>query len=135
MNTLTVELVKDHVNGNSSWFQGMTGKRFTVVQDLNYKAYYFVVENGVRTSKMIPARNCIVVHDDIMAVKVCPKCHREYRGAPAKSRIDNSEICPHCGYMEGIDAALAAGAISMEDYNELKAIFNKEENINAANLS
>lgn len=39
----------------------------------------------------------------------CPKCHSEFVGYPALSRIDNeTEICPACGVREAIDAYQAS---------------------------
>ena len=38
-------------------------------------------------------------------VKICPRCHGEYRGHPAISRVDNeTAICPTCGTRESLEA-------------------------------
>lgn len=47
-------------------------------------------------------------------MKVCPKCGKEYNERPAKSRIDNSDICSLCGQLEALEAAVEAGAMSKE---------------------
>ena len=42
----------------------------------------------------------------------CPRCGKDYTGAPALSRVDNStQICPDCGTRE----ALAAIGVSNPD--------------------
>ena len=38
-------------------------------------------------------------------LKYCPKCHKQYSGYPAISRVDNrTQICPMCGQMEALEA-------------------------------
>lgn len=37
-------------------------------------------------------------------LKYCPKCHKQYSGYPALSRVDNkTEICPECGQLEALE--------------------------------
>lgn len=47
-------------------------------------------------------------------MKICPKCGKEYEGRPAKSRINNSDICSLCGHLEALESAVKAGAMSKE---------------------
>ena len=36
--------------------------------------------------------------------KICPKCHKQYSGYPAISRVDNkTKICPECGQLEALE--------------------------------
>ena len=36
--------------------------------------------------------------------KICPKCHKLYKGFPAISRRDNkTEICSQCGQIEALE--------------------------------
>lgn len=36
---------------------------------------------------------------------ICPKCGKEYTGAPALSRLDNTTlICPECGTREALES-------------------------------
>ena len=36
-------------------------------------------------------------------LKYCPKCHKQYTGYPAISRMDNrTQICSKCGQLEAI---------------------------------
>lgn len=38
-------------------------------------------------------------------LKYCPKCHKQYSGYPAISRVDNkTEICSKCGQIEALEA-------------------------------
>lgn len=37
-------------------------------------------------------------------MRICPKCHKKYRGYPAISRRDNkTEICSMCGQIEALE--------------------------------
>ena len=37
--------------------------------------------------------------------KICPKCHKAYKGHPAISRVDNlTPICPTCGTREALES-------------------------------
>ena len=40
--------------------------------------------------------------DEFELLTTCPKCGEQYSGRPAMSRIDNSSICPMCGYKEAV---------------------------------
>lgn len=36
---------------------------------------------------------------------ICPKCGKEYTGAPALSRLDNTTlVCPDCGTREALES-------------------------------
>lgn len=38
-------------------------------------------------------------------LKICPRCHKAYRGVPALSRADGQMlICPDCGTREALDS-------------------------------
>ncbi len=42
---------------------------------------------------------------DLDGFRICPKCGRKYRGAPALSREDNETlICPDCGTREALES-------------------------------
>lgn len=45
--------------------------------------------------------------NDIISIgfKTCPRCGKQYRGAPALSRVDNKTlICPDCGTREALES-------------------------------
>lgn len=42
---------------------------------------------------------------EIVRIKVCPHCGKEYKGHPAISRTDNqTPICPTCGTREALES-------------------------------
>ena len=44
-------------------------------------------------------------NENTVALKICPRCHKAYRGVPALSRSDGqSLICPDCGTREALDS-------------------------------
>ena len=45
---------------------------------------------------------------------ICNKCGKDFAERPAKSRIDNSDICSLCGQKEALESAVKAGAMSEE---------------------
>ena len=48
-------------------------------------------------------------NENAVALKICPRCHKAYRGVPALSRADGQTlICPDCGTRE------ALGSIGVE---------------------
>lgn len=50
--------------------------------------------------------------NNIVRIRVCPKCGKAYHGYPAISRKDNrTQICPDCGVRE----ALTGMGISQEE--------------------
>ncbi|MCM1497151.1 MAG: hypothetical protein NC124_01665 [Clostridium sp.] len=43
--------------------------------------------------------------DNISEIKVCPRCGKNYGGAPALSRADGKTlICPDCGTREALES-------------------------------
>lgn len=49
-------------------------------------------------------------------IRYCPKCGKNYIGAPALSREDNSTlICPKCGTSEALDCAREVVGVNMDD--------------------
>lgn len=68
--------------------------------------------------------------------QVCPICNREYEGVPALSRTDNETlICPECGTIQALDAALGGSDMSEKEKAEFKegvmqAIHRQEEAMN-----
>ena len=52
-------------------------------------------------------------------MNTCPKCGKEFKEPPAKSRRDNSKICPLCGSKEALEDAVEFGAISREEAEEI----------------
>ena len=44
-------------------------------------------------------------NENTVALKICPRCHKVYRGVPALSRADGQTlICPDCGTREALDS-------------------------------
>ena len=44
-------------------------------------------------------------NENTVALKICPRCHKAYRGVPALSRADGQMlICPDCGTREALDS-------------------------------
>ena len=44
-------------------------------------------------------------NENTVALKICPRCHKAYRGVPALSRADGQTlICPDCGTREALDS-------------------------------
>lgn len=44
-------------------------------------------------------------NENTVALKICPHCHKAYRGVPALSRKDGQTlICPDCGTREALDS-------------------------------
>jgi RNase P subunit RPR2 len=44
-------------------------------------------------------------NDDILEMRICPRCHKPYSGRPALSRVDNETlICPDCGTREALES-------------------------------
>lgn len=53
--------------------------------------------------------------------QVCPICNREYIGMPALSRSDNRTlICPDCGTVQALDAALSVSDMTDDAKKEYK---------------
>jgi len=52
--------------------------------------------------------------DKEVHIMICSKCGNEYKERPARSRIDNSDICPLCGQIEALEDAVTSGAMSRE---------------------
>ena len=45
-------------------------------------------------------------NENTVALKICPRCHKAYRGVPALSRADGQTlICPDCGTREALDSS------------------------------
>ena len=60
--------------------------------------------------------------NNIIRIRVCPKCGKTYHGYPAHSREDNrTQICPDCGVRE----ALTSMGISEEEQNSILEIIHK----------
>lgn len=47
-------------------------------------------------------------------MRKCPKCGKNYSEPPAKSRVDNTEICRACSGREAVQVAVDAGAVTPE---------------------
>jgi len=63
--------------------------------------------------------------------RVCPKCHKEYTGVPAISRVDNcTPICPRCGTREALESM---GIAEEEIEKMLKKIPSEDEILEALN--
>ena len=59
--------------------------------------------------------------NNIVRIRVCPKCGNAYHGYPAISRKDNrTQICPDCGVRE----ALAGMGISQEEQDSILTIIH-----------
>ena len=44
-------------------------------------------------------------NENTVALKICSRCHKAYRGVPALSRADGQTlICPDCGTREALDS-------------------------------
>ena len=44
-------------------------------------------------------------NENTVTLKICPRCHKAYRGVPALSRADGQTlICPDCGTREALDS-------------------------------
>lgn len=44
-------------------------------------------------------------NENTVVLKICPRCHKAYRGVPALSRADGQTlICPDCGTREALDS-------------------------------
>lgn len=44
-------------------------------------------------------------NENTASLKICPRCHKAYRGVPALSRADGQMlICPDCGTREALDS-------------------------------
>lgn len=44
-------------------------------------------------------------NENTVALKICPRCHKAYRGVPALLRADGQTlICPDCGTREALDS-------------------------------
>ena len=44
-------------------------------------------------------------NENTVALKICPRCHKAYRGVPALSRADGQTlICADCGTREALDS-------------------------------
>lgn len=57
---------------------------------------------------------------------ICPKCGKEYTGAPALSRLDNTTlVCPDCGTREALES------IGMET-TEIEEIIEVLQTVNIA---
>lgn len=42
-------------------------------------------------------------NENTVTLKICPRCHKAYRGVPALSRADGQTlICPDCGTREAL---------------------------------
>jgi hypothetical protein len=55
---LSVRLDDGKSFGSPSWYNGRDGEIFQVVTAKGYVNYYYVVENGVITTKMLPRKSC-----------------------------------------------------------------------------
>lgn len=65
----------------------------------------------------------------MIILRKCQKCGKNYKGYPATSRVDGSEICPECGTAEALDIAVDAGAVSVEDAEEVKSLVSKSRKL------
>jgi len=55
---------------------------------------------------------------------ICPKCGKEYIGAPALSRTDNQTlICPDCGTRESLESI----GVSVEEQDKILQAMHKVE--------
>lgn len=55
---------------------------------------------------------------------ICPKCGKEYSGAPALSRTDNQTlICPDCGTRESLESI----GVSVEEQDKILQAMHKIE--------
>ena len=52
-------------------------------------------------------------------MRKCPKCGKNYSEPPAKSRVDDSEICRTCSGMEAVQAAMDAEAITPDQADQI----------------
>ena len=44
-------------------------------------------------------------NENTVTLKICPRCHKTYRGVSALSRTDGQTlICPDCGTREALDS-------------------------------
>lgn len=44
-----------------------------------------------------------MMKDRVTRIRICPRCGKNYCGAPALSRADNeTQICPDCGTREAL---------------------------------
>ena len=59
---------------------------------------------------------------------ICPKCGKEYTGAPALSRLDNTTlICPECGTREALES-IGLPTQEIEDIVAVLHTVNQTEN-------
>ena len=60
--------------------------------------------------------------NNIVRIRICPKCGKAYHGYPAISRKDNrTPICPDCGVRE----ALTGMGISQEEQESILTIIHQ----------
>lgn len=52
-------------------------------------------------------------------MRICKKCGKNYSEPPARSRVDNTEICRACGGREAVQAAVDAGAVTPEHAEQI----------------
>lgn len=46
-----------------------------------------------------------MMKDRVTRIRICPRCGKNYCGAPALSRADNeTQICPDCGTREALES-------------------------------
>ena len=58
----------------------------------------------------------------------CPKCGKEYTGAPALSRLDNTTlVCPECGTREALES-IGMPEQEIEDIVAVLHTVNQTEN-------
>ena len=64
------------------------------------------------------------MRDNIVTLRICPKCGKAYTGHPALSRADNETmICPDCGAREAMESI----GISAEEQEKILESMHRSE--------
>ena len=62
--------------------------------------------------------------EEIITVRICPRCGKTYSGHPALSRADGETmICPDCGTREALESI----GVPREEQDEILRVMHKAE--------